>query len=456
MGVMENYRQFLKSLSEQQRVELYRELQQRLGPGKSPVRELLVLFETDANTDPTAAMRKLAAAELAEYERPTRYLPVNRLPVNPQGKLDRAALAALVPDEDSEPTIPTLPGVEQSKLQAVSEAFAQSLGRAGVGADDNFFELGGHSLLLVDCILGIEKKTGVRLSTDVFLQNPTPRALAAELESKTRPATAYLYPVVDAADGLPVFIFSASRLAYALKQRPNPWHLFGVQIRWLDDDDQLIPYRDLQDLARRICGELSQVVSDKPYVIAGSSFAGMLAFEVACQMDKAGMAPSLTVLIDPSPFSGLRTWLQNDLEADTNIGYAQHLLLAKWLLINNPFRARFWQRLKKRFKPGNKATARVHGLPVRATSAKQASSFNDDRTFALWRSYRASSYSGRVTLMTTRERVWQVEQNWRRYLPADTLPILLETTHKQILREPFMSSDVVPLLENAVEQAIEP
>ena len=209
----------------------------------------------------------------------------------------------------------------------------------------------------MDCILGIEKTTGVRLSTDVFLQNPTPRALAAELESKTRPATAYLYPVAEAADGLPVFIFSASRLAYALKQRPNLWHLFGVQLRWLDDDDQLIPYRDLQDLARRICGELSQVVSDKPYVIAGSSFAGMLAFEVACQMDKAGKAPSLTVLIDPSPFAGLRTWLQNDLEADTNIGYAQHLLLAKWLLINNPLRARFWQRLKQRFNPSNKATA---------------------------------------------------------------------------------------------------
>jgi thioesterase domain-containing protein/acyl carrier protein len=452
---MENYRQLLKTLSEQQRVELYRELQQRLGQGSSPVRELLVLFETDEGTDPTSAMRELAELELAEYERPTRYLPVNRLPLNPQGKLDRAALAALVPDENSETAVATLPGVEQSKLQAVSEAFAQSLARARVGADDNFFELGGHSLLLVDCILGIEKKTGVRLSTDVFLQNPTPRALAAELESKTRPASAYVYPVAEAAGGLPVFIFSASRLAYALKQRPKPWRLFGVQLRWLDDKHQLIPYRDLQDLARRICAELSPVVSDKPYVIAGSSFAGMLAFEVACQMDKAGMAPSLTVLIDPSPFAGLRTWLQNDLEADTNIGYARHLLLAKWLLINNPLRMRFWQRIKQRFVTRNEATTRVDGEPVRATSAIQASSFNDDRTFALWRNYRASSYGGRLALMTTRERVWQVEQNWRPYLPAGTAPILLDTTHKQILREPFMSSDVVPLLESAIEQAFE-
>ena len=53
---MNDYRQLLSSLSEQQRIELYRELSQRLGPGKPPVRELLVLYE-DANgdTDPAAA-----------------------------------------------------------------------------------------------------------------------------------------------------------------------------------------------------------------------------------------------------------------------------------------------------------------------------------------------------------------------------------------------------------------
>ena len=39
---------------------------------------------------------------LPSTRRPTRYLPVNHLPLNPQGKLDRAALAALVPDDDSE------------------------------------------------------------------------------------------------------------------------------------------------------------------------------------------------------------------------------------------------------------------------------------------------------------------------------------------------------------------
>ncbi len=450
---MNDYRQLVKSLSEQQRVELYRELRQRLGPGKSPVREMLVLYETETgDSDPSAAMRRVAATELAEYERPNRYLPVTRLPLNPQGKLDRAALAALVPAASGDKAPPVADG---SKLQAVIEAFAESLSRAGIMADDNFFELGGHSLLLVDCILGIERRTGIRLSTSIFLQSPTPRALAAELAEKTTSAFSYLYPVTDGGDGLPVFIFSASQLTHALRKRPARWRLFGVQLRWLDDEDRLIPYSDLGDLARRIGAELTRVVADKPYVIAGSSFAGMLAFEVARQMQQAGAAPSLTVLIDPSPFAGLRTWLQNDLENDTDISYAQHWLLLKWLLLNNPLRKRFWQRLQRRTTAARRSPAATNSEPVRTDTAAQASSFNDDRTIDLWRGYRASPYHGKVALLTTREREWQVAQNWRRCLPAVSAPLLLETTHREILREPFMSAEVVPLLEQLVQQAIE-
>ena len=122
---MNDYRQLVKSLSEQQRLELYRELRQRLGPGKSPVRELLVLYQAEAgDSDPAAAMQRIAVTELAEYERPTRYLPVRRLPLTPQGKLDRAALAALVPTASGNKA-PLV--AADSNLLAVIEAFAESL-----------------------------------------------------------------------------------------------------------------------------------------------------------------------------------------------------------------------------------------------------------------------------------------------------------------------------------------
>ncbi len=453
---MNDYRQLVDKLGEQQRVELYRELRQRLGPGKAPVRELLVLYEADAaSEDPTPAMQALAEAELPAHERPTRYLPVDQLPLNPQGKLDRSALAALVPAASAAPPTPAQARADQGKLRAVIDAFAESLSRGDIGADDNFFELGGHSLLLVDCILGIERRTGVRLSTSIFLQNPTPSGLALELASQTAATFDYLYSVRDTGDGLPVFIFSASQLTHALGNRHKEWRLFGVQLRWLDDDDKVIPYSDLGDLARRIGAELSRVVKDRPYVIAGSSFAGMLAFELARQMQQAGRAPLLTVLIDPSPFPSLRTWLQNDLENAIDIRYARHWLLAKWLLLNNPLRKRFWQRLKQRANPSKNAWTTATDAAVGTDTALQASSFNDARTFALWRSYRAAPYAGKVALLTTSERVWQVEQNWRRFLPADSAPIRLDSTHKQVLREPFMSASVVPLLERIVERAVD-
>jgi thioesterase domain-containing protein/acyl carrier protein len=452
---MSKYRQTLEKLSETQRIALYRELVARLGPSQTPVSELIVFYERGHQDDIAARMRRIASAELAEHERPTRYLPLSRLPLTAQGKLDRAALNALVPGHESGWT-ETPPGtpLADKNLASIMTAFAATLRQSDIEPDTNFFERGGHSLLVVECILAIEKSTQVRISAGVFLRHPTPRCLAAELRRETQPTERYLYPIAEAGQGLLVFVFSASRLAYALKREHADWQLYGVQLRWRDESDQLIAYRDLRDLAGRIVAEIRQLAAGRPYILIGSSFAAMIAFEVAVQMKAQGMEPPLTVLIEPSPFSGLRTWLQNDLELTADIKYAQHWLFSKWLLHNNPLRTRFWRRVKNILSNRFSATATSLEVEPSGVALAREKAFERDRIHGLCMGYRASDYRGRLILLATEERAWQLEQNWRRHLPLDTVTHRLDATHINILRDPCMSEAVIPLIEKEVEAVI--
>ncbi|HEY9430810.1 MAG TPA: amino acid adenylation domain-containing protein, partial [Blastocatellia bacterium] len=122
-----------------------------------------------------AGLRKYLKEKLPEYMTPSAIVALEKMPLTPNGKLDRKALPA--PDSSSYITSEYEAPVGEPEI-ALARIWAEVLGIERVGRNDHFFEQGGHSLLAVRLV---ERMRSEGLHTDVrgLFSNPTVAALAA-------------------------------------------------------------------------------------------------------------------------------------------------------------------------------------------------------------------------------------------------------------------------------------
>ncbi|MFC8924814.1 amino acid adenylation domain-containing protein [Streptomyces albidoflavus] len=155
-------------------------------PAEGPKRLAAYAVAAPGATVPAPAeLRGFLAASLPSHMVPSAFTAVDRLPLTPAGKLDRAALPA--PDFAAAATggfVPPREGAERTLARIWSEV----LGVERVGAQDNFFDLGGDSILSMQ-VVSRARAAGIPLhSKDVF-QRQTVAALAAvEGDAPPRPA----------------------------------------------------------------------------------------------------------------------------------------------------------------------------------------------------------------------------------------------------------------------------
>jgi amino acid adenylation domain-containing protein len=108
-------------------------------------------------------LRAHLRGSLPEFMVPQHFVPIEHVPLLPNGKVDRHALPR--PDEaaggaagaeDDDP-----PRTEAEA--ALAEIWRTLLGVAQVRRSDNFFDLGGHSLLAMRAVFQMEQRIGVRI-----------------------------------------------------------------------------------------------------------------------------------------------------------------------------------------------------------------------------------------------------------------------------------------------------
>ncbi|MGF6593127.1 amino acid adenylation domain-containing protein [Pseudomonas sp. 2835] len=136
--------------------------------GKTLVGYLVADRDAPVN-EPATWLRALKAqlqSQLPAYMVPSQLLPLDRLPVTPNGKLDRKALPAPQALQGNEHY--QAPASDLQRRLAV--IWQQVLKVERVGLLDNFFELGGHSLLATQATAQAQLELGVDLALELIFK----------------------------------------------------------------------------------------------------------------------------------------------------------------------------------------------------------------------------------------------------------------------------------------------
>jgi 3-oxoacyl-(acyl-carrier-protein) synthase/thioesterase domain-containing protein/acyl carrier protein len=197
------------------------------------------------------------------------------------------------------------------------------LGTESVGIHDNFFQLGGDSLLAIEMAAYLSKQFGVSLGMQTLLAHPTIAKLSTILSERT-PTASPLIPLRSGSTGTPLFLihpiegnlFCYKGLVDVLTCQ-NP--LYGIQA--VDTE-----IKSIEELASFYIGELRKVQPKGCYHLLGMSFGGIVAYEMARQLDAKGDSVALLCMIDVERPAPIHFSLSNDEEM---LAYLVELLEGK-------------------------------------------------------------------------------------------------------------------------------
>ena len=149
--------------------------------------EVLVAYVAGGHVTPEAVIARIRD-ELPEFMVPQRVVLLDAMPLNANGKIDRAALPA--PEAETAAPAPGTTARPRTETElAVAAVWAEMLKRDAISATDNFFELGGHSLLAIRILGRLSRTFGMRLSMRTLFDAPTVAQLAAEIDRQRSAAT---------------------------------------------------------------------------------------------------------------------------------------------------------------------------------------------------------------------------------------------------------------------------
>jgi amino acid adenylation domain-containing protein len=258
----------------------------------------ITLQEINTPAQRIEAWQQIIAAALPSYMLPEDIMVLKRIPLTPNGKIDRKALPA--------PSKKTTKGNNARALspneQLVADVWAEVLGMNDLSASDDFFQLGGHSLLAVKVMVALEKRTGKRLNITTLFEHPTVEKLALQMVSNDMASEwKSLVPIRTTGNKVPLFFVHGADLNVLLFKALSEYldadqPVYGLQALGLNFETA-IP-ATIEQIAEKYVSDMIAVHPDGPYAIAGYSLGGFLAFEIAGILRKMGKEVSLLGIID--------------------------------------------------------------------------------------------------------------------------------------------------------------
>ena len=251
-----------------------------------------------------ALLLEFLRTKLPAYMLPSYFVIMESLPLTANNKLSRKDLPEPVDANMAHVAARTPPSTAIEVQLAV--LWQQILGVADIGTDDSFFDLGGHSLKAVRLFADIEAVFGKRLPLHELYRHPTIAALARLLEvGQEQKHWGSLVSLRPAGSKSPYFMIpgiggNVLMFAKFTSQVDAEQPVYGLQPRGLDGREE--PFMSIPLAAAHYVREVMAVRPQGPYVLVGVCTGGVIAYEMAQHLRRAGEDVVL-VLVD--------TWFPN-------------------------------------------------------------------------------------------------------------------------------------------------
>lgn len=272
------------------------------GPDGSKV---LAAYLVKAGDDkvPVEELRSYLSKKLPAQMIPSGIVWIDEIPLTSRGKVDYGSLP--VPESvrgNGAWAYRRHDSRMEEHLSAMSAIWGETLGLQGVNPDGDFFMLGGHSLLAIRLVSRIEDAFNVRLPVSMVFKAPTPRQMAYAVMGGHYGRDDHVMvlmkpgegsPPIFCVHGVPGTLFDYDYMAPLLGgDRP----VYGLQSPGLDGT--VSTPETVGEIASVHVREICALQQHGPYHIVGYCAAAAIAYEIACQLEKAGERVGLLAVID--------------------------------------------------------------------------------------------------------------------------------------------------------------
>lgn len=241
------------------------------------------------------AVREHLRNSLPGYMVPTAFMLLSELPLNANGKVDRKALPT--PELRDRTMEVKHVAARNANEKILSEIWSDLLNVDGIGIYDNFFDLGGHSLIGIQLLARVEKGLGQKLPLNSLFQAPTIAQFAKLLQHGGGAGLENLALLQPDGARLPFVCVHGDEANHHMMRylgKDQPFYAFFHQ----GEDGLPFAHNGVEGIARHYVSELMSVQPDGPYLLGGYSFGGMVAYEMAQQLTRAGHEVPLLVMFD--------------------------------------------------------------------------------------------------------------------------------------------------------------
>jgi amino acid adenylation domain-containing protein len=252
-----------------------------------------------------ADLEAFLSQSLPDYMIPSYFMQLEKIPLTPNGKIDRKALPA--PGLKQEEYIAPRNDIEEKLVEIWAEVMG--IEKEEIGIDNNFFRLGGHSLKATTAMSHINRELGVRVPLVELFKTPTIRQLGEYINSvkgeiadirddqlvllrrvggKAKP----IFFIHDGSGEVEGYIEFCNRLNTAY----NSW---GIQAQKIENYTPL--NLSIEQVAQSCIEKIRIVQAHGPYHMAGWSIGGTIGFEMVRQLEEQNEEIGFFALIDTVP-----------------------------------------------------------------------------------------------------------------------------------------------------------